>query len=133
MMTDPMHEDPSTKLARQRRAVEDITMSPGDGQEETLREAITRATRDSWPEMPAQHAENLVREILRSDAIIYSLARYRRGKMEASQVLLEAYGVTEAAVLRLRTYDRDRLTGEGLPQTFVDDYNQRAEGRDGSL
>ena len=48
-------------------------------------------------------------------------------------MLLEAYGVTEAAVLRLRTYDRDRLTEEGIPQTFVDDHNRRADGREGML
>ena len=101
--------------------------------DEALREAITRAVRDSWPEMPAQQTENLVREILRNDAIIYSLARYRRGETEASRALSEAYGITEAAVLRLRTYDRDRLTEEGLPQTFVDDHNRRAEGREGTL
>lgn len=132
-MTAPMQETPSGKLARQRRAVADITMGPEGNQEEALRTAITRATRDFWPEMPAQQAENLVREVLRSDAIIYSLARYRREETDAGRVLSEAYGVTEAAVLHLRTYDRDRLTEEGFPQTFVDEYNRRADGREGTL
>ena len=45
------------------------------------------------------------------------------------RIIRDAYGVAEVAALRLRSYDQDALTEEGLPQSFVERYNRHIAGR----
>ena len=144
MSQDQIFETPTQKLARQAAAVADLPH-----QETSIHQAATRAALEFWPEMPLDLLNDLTQDAAESQA--HAIANIRRGYKATvnwedpsgpiikqdidpvkawTRLLADVYGITEAATLGLRSYDRDDKDPEtGLPITFINRYNRHISGR----
>ena len=141
-------ENPGETLARQRLAVSGLRLDP-DGtteqQRAVIEEAARLATLEFWPEMEEGFRQKTVRDVADTGGVVYSWAAFRRGwsanrhgekvpvdpETEGPEILARAYGIAEAATLRLRGYSREPLTEAGLPVSFENRLRRRLDALEG--
>ena len=146
---DNIFETSVESIARHREAVVGLTHDI-DGVEA----AVAKAVADFWPEAPEGTVEGLVREIKMEGTVGAQIRDIRQGYTETVDwkaagapivrrevdgetawqgLLAMVYGVTEAAVLRLRGDERSGIDTEtGLPNAMLKRMKERRKAREGS-
>lgn len=125
-------ETDNEKLERQLKAIADLRLDQ-EADEETQRavivEAVHRATKDSWPEMPEDERNRVVEAIVNFEGFKFQWAIFRRGwttsptagriavdpETAGPRILARAYATAEADSLRMRIRAGGQPVQEGPP------------------
>ena len=129
------HETEAEELERQQGAVADLRLDQGadeETQRAVIEKAASRATLDSWPEMPEEERKRVVEEVVGFEGLSYQWSIFKRGwstspsaerilldpEIAGPRILVRAYAMAEAETLRMSRQSKEQSTEAGQPSSL---------------